>query len=109
MDPPCNLDGFRAFLDGALRLHSGGGEHLVFLNTHLLSLPGTDYELAMECMRQNRLKLVELQRGYNRYSIPRLPRMFLSALLRVDRALHGVSVAPFFFGPAHSKSEAGCS
>jgi len=82
MDPPVNLDGARAFLDGAVRA-AGPGETTLFLNTHLVSYGEAAYGELLEVLGRHGFRALELRRGFSRYAIPRLPRAALNALLRI--------------------------
>lgn len=82
MDPPVNLDGARAFLDGAMRA-AGPGETTLFLNTHLLSYGEAGYGELLEVLGRHGFRALELRRAFSRYAIPRLPRTAVNALLRI--------------------------
>jgi hypothetical protein len=82
MDPPVNIGGARAFLDGAVRA-AGGGETTLFLNTHLLSYGEAGYQELLKLLDAHGFKALELHLAFSRYAIPTLPRAGLNALLRV--------------------------
>ena len=82
MDPPVNLDGARAFLDGAVRA-AGPGETTLFLNTHLLSYGEAGYAELIEVLGRHGFRALELRRAFSRYAIPRLPRVAVNGLLRI--------------------------
>ena len=82
MDPPVNLDGARAFLDGAVRA-AGPGETTLFLNTHLLSYGEAGYAELIEMLGRHGFRALELRRAFSRYAIPRLPRVAVNGLLRI--------------------------
>jgi predicted methyltransferase len=82
MDPPVNIDGARAFLDGAVRA-AGPGETTLFLNTHLLSYGEAGYGELIEVLGRHGFGALELRRAFSRYAIPRLPRAAVNALLRI--------------------------
>jgi hypothetical protein len=82
MDPPVNIDGARAFLDGAVRA-AGSGETTLFLNTHLLSYGEVGYGDLLAMLEGHGFEALELRRAFSRYAIPRLPRIALNALLRM--------------------------
>jgi hypothetical protein len=82
MDPPVNIEGARAFIDGAVRA-AGGGATTLFLNTHLLSYGEAGYRDLLALLDRHGFKALELRLAFSRYAIPRLPRTAINALLRL--------------------------
>jgi hypothetical protein len=81
MDPPVNIEGARAFIDGAVR--AAGGATTLFLNTHLLSYGEAGYRDLLALLDRHGFKALELRLAFSRYAIPRLPRAGINALLRL--------------------------
>ena len=94
MDPPVNIDGARAFLDGAVRA-AGPGETTLFLNTHLLSYGKAGYAELIEMLGRHGFRPLELRRAFSRYAIPRLPRAAVNGLLRIVEPRIATSVRFF--------------